>query len=219
VVSTPLQLEDAQLQAFLEVSPDALVLADPGGKILRGNAQLEHLFGYERGELLGQQVEALLPDRFRERHRTHRRIFHEHPRVRTMGEGYDLYGLSKDGEEFPVDISLGPLRTSRGEVVLAAVRDVTERRRLQEVARQLEAATLRRRQALELNHGVVQGLTAAGLALELGDLDRVRDLLARTLESARELISGLLSEIGGHPGLSPGDLVRSTPADLGERER
>jgi PAS domain S-box-containing protein len=218
VPTRPLRLEDAQLQAFLEVSPDALVLADTDGQILRVNRQLEQLFRYGHGELLGQMIEVLLPERYRDRHRRNRTDFHGHPRMRAMGEGLELHGLSKDGEEFPVDISLGPVTTSRGEVVLAAVRDVTERRRLQEAARQLEAATTRRRQALELNDGVVQGLTAAGLALELGEHEHAREVLDRTLDAARELVSDLLSELGGAPGLSPGDLIRSTAADLGQQE-
>jgi PAS domain S-box-containing protein len=204
------QLED-EFQTFLEATPDGVVLVDGEGRIVRVNGHAERLFGYPRAELVGSPVEQLLPERFRDRHRAHRAGYHARPRTRAMGEGQELFGRRKDGTEFPVDISLGPVETQAGTVVVAAVRDATERRRAEDLSRRLAADELRRQQALELNDGVVQGLAAASMAMELGDTDRARALVADTLDSARAIVRHLLEEHGDAP-LPPGALVRSAPA-------
>jgi PAS domain S-box-containing protein len=216
---SPNLLDEDQFQTLLEVSPDALVLVDADGVIVRINHQTELLFGYAREELLGQPVELLLPERFGGRHRHHRAGFHARPRIRAMGEGLELFGRRGDGSEFPLDISLGPVETGGGVLVVAAVRDATERKRAEEVSRQLAANQLRRRQALELNDGVVQGLTAVALALDLGELEKAEELLTSTLVSARRLVSHLLGELDDEPGLQAGDLVRSEPAIIPPEKR
>ncbi len=208
----PQQIDEHEFQTFLEVSPDALLLVDAPGTIVRVNRQTEQLFGYARGDLLGRPIELLLPARFRARHEEHRAGYRARPRNRAMGEGLELFGLRADGTEFPVDISLAPLVTARGPVVAAAVRDATERKRAEANARQLAADRLRKRQALELNDGVVQGLTSARMALELGEVERATTLLDTTLASARDLVSQLLGELDTAPRLQAGDLVRSEPA-------
>src|SRR5260370_544051 len=106
-----------------------MVIVGPGGIIELANAQTEKLFGYTRPELLGQSVDVLVPKTFREQHGGHRQSFFAAPKVREMGKGLDLYGLRKDGTEFPVEISLSPLETETGILALAAIRDGTERRR------------------------------------------------------------------------------------------
>ncbi|HKS94993.1 MAG TPA: PAS domain S-box protein [Terriglobia bacterium] len=128
----------AILEQLFESSPDAILTTNGEGAITRVNGQVEKLFGYRREELLGQPVETLLPERFRGGHAAHREAYRAQPRVRSMGAGLELYGRRKDGSEFPVDIMLGPIETEAGPLVLAVVRDITDRKRAENALRQSE---------------------------------------------------------------------------------
>jgi len=131
-----LRVSESRFRALLESAPDGIVIADRDGRIRIVNRQAELLFGYEREELLGRDIEILLPDSARRRHVEHREQYVAAPAVRPMGRGLALSGRRKDGIEFPAEISLSPLQTDDGLLITAVVRDVSERRRAE--AQQLE---------------------------------------------------------------------------------
>ncbi|HEX6677863.1 MAG TPA: PAS domain S-box protein [Actinomycetes bacterium] len=139
-----LRASGEQFRGLLESAPDAVVIVDPDGRITLVNRQTEQLFGYQREELLGQPIEALVPKRFHARHVGHRDGYLANPGVRPMGAGLQLFGRRRDGSEFPVEISLSPLETDQGTLVSAAVRDITARKRAEAA---LKEATLAAEQA------------------------------------------------------------------------
>lgn len=126
--------------ALVELMPDAAVVVDQGGILVGVNSQALSMFGYREGQLEGQPIELLVPERVRERHKGHRSRYSQAPQSRPMGRGLELTGRRHDGSEFPVDISLAPLTVGKADYVIAAVRDMTEQQRA--VAAQRELATI-----------------------------------------------------------------------------
>ncbi|MBS2132308.1 PAS domain S-box protein (plasmid) [Burkholderia thailandensis] len=136
----PVSLTHELFRQVVEAAPNAMVMADGDGRIVLVNAQAEKLFGYSRDELLGDSVDRLVPEPLRSAHPDYRRTFYGDLKSRPMGIGRDLFALRRDGSEFPVEIGLNPVTTNEGVFVLAAIVDITERRRLEERFRQVVEA-------------------------------------------------------------------------------
>ena len=134
---------ETRFRLVVEAAPNAMVMINRAGEIVMVNAQAERVFGYSRAELLGHPVEMLVPERYRGHHLGMRATFFADPQPRPMGAGRDLYGLKKDGSEFPVEIGLNPIETDEGTMVLSAIVDITERKAaelaLRDSAHQLRA--------------------------------------------------------------------------------
>jgi protein-histidine pros-kinase len=193
------ELDYARL--LLELAPDAMVIVNGGGEIQLANAETERLFGYPRESLIGAPVETLIPDRFKERHPHHRSYFFATPRVRAMGEGLELSGRRRDGSEFPVEISLSPLATEDGFLATAAIRDVTERKRVEQDLHhanlQLESANRAKDSFLaNMSHelrtplNAILGFTGTLLMGLPGELNDAQTKQLRTVQrSGRHLLS------------------------------
>ena len=134
---------DSAYRELLEAAPDAIVIVGSDGRILLVNRQTERLFGYSREDLVGQTLEMLIPERFRQAHAGMRAAYVAAPRVRPMASGLDLYGLRKNSTEFAAEISLSPVESPEGRRVIATIRDVSERKQLEQLRRDRDEALKR----------------------------------------------------------------------------
>jgi PAS domain S-box-containing protein len=184
----------AQSRLFLESAPDASIIVNSNGDIEVANSRVTALFGYTADELRGMPVEVLVPERFRGGHVAHREAFTEDPKVRGMGADLDLFAVAKDGREIPIEVSLSPIQTGDGQLVAAAIRDVTARKEaasiLAEAKEMAESATATKTRFLAAaSHDLRQPLQS--IALYLSVLDRQSNPSEKTQEINGKIRSSL----------------------------
>jgi protein-histidine pros-kinase len=197
---------EAKFLDVLESTPDGIIMANSTGLIVLANSQAERLFGYQPGELRGLPVEILLPARYRGGHVAHRSNYFVQPRPRTMGAGLELYGLRKDMVEFPVEISLSPIATEEGTLVMSAIRDISERRKAEQKFRGLlESAP----DAIVIVNRQGEIVLINSQTEQLFGYDR-RDLLGKRMEV---LIPQRYA--GGHPHLRTSFFDSPRPRSMG----
>lgn len=199
---------DNIFEHICEAAPDGIVVVDADGMIVMVNARAEQQFGYERGEIVGEPVEILVPSSLRGTHVRHRQGFVAHPTARPMASGLALRAQRRDGTEFPAEISLSPFHASGKQLVVSVIRDITERRRLEEEREHLRTVAERERErqriAMDLHDGVIQSIYAAALQLEaavedvnsdpagaVAEIERTIDLLNDTIRDIRSYILDL----------------------------
>ena len=209
---------ERKFRALLESAPDAIVIVNWHGHIALVNAAAERLLGYERSAIVGQNVARLLPERYRAVYRAHQRHYLRRPQALAMGAMPDLYGRRADGSEFPAEISLSPLETNEGLLVTTVIRDITERKRGEDLLRQLadhdSLTGLRNRRSFEEHLGREvavagrYGMHGAVLLIDIDGLKDVNDQLghalgdefiraAGTLITARMRTTDVVARVGG----------------------
>lgn len=198
-------LVEKDLEYFLESVPDAMLIVDSGGQIVMANAQMEELFGYSKSELIGAQVEMLMPSAHRKRHVGFRERYVEAPQARTMASNLELQGVRRSGQQFPVEISLSPVPVAGDILILSAIRDVSARLDRERRARanevELEKLVNLNRFLFSLSHELRTPLNAiAGFAATLlmglsGPLNEEQKDHLATIEQSAEHLLALINQL------------------------
>jgi len=202
--ATERKAAEAQFEALLEAAPDAIIVVDGTGTIQIANERTKTMFGYSSAELIGKPVEMLIPDGSRDKHPKLRDGYVHHPTVRPMGAGLQLWALRKDGSRFPADISLSPLKRPSGTLVTAAVRDITDRLRVEDALRDAkEAAELANQAKSEflsrMSHELRTPLTAILGFTELLQMSEVgteqREMFVERTHRAGQHLLSLINDV------------------------
>lgn len=180
---------EEKFRGLLESAPDAIVIVNDQGRIELVNSQTEKVFGYPRDELLNETVEKLIPHRYHDQHPLHREKYFSRPRFRGMGQGLELFGRRKNGEEFPIEISLSPLQTEDGMLVSSAIRDITDRKKVQE---QL-LTSLEEKETLlhEIHHRVKNNLAVIASTFYLQSTYAADAEVSRILENCQNRVRSM----------------------------
>ena len=190
---------DARFRALLESAPDAMVIVGVGGKIVLVNERAETLFGYSRTELIEQPVEMLVPERFRGGHAVFRAQYAGAPMARPMGRGRELWGVRKDGAEFPVEISLSPIETDTGTLVSSTIRDITARTNveasLKRANRELEAFSYSVAHDLRSPLRAISGFAQVLLEDYAGGLDAEGQKLLQSILANAQRMAALIDAL------------------------
>lgn len=176
-------LESNPFWIAVEAAPNAMIMINEHGKIVLVNRQAEALFGYKREEILNQPVEMLVPTRYRQKHPTERKKFWNHPSPRRMGVGRDLYGLTKNGTEVPVEIGLTPVEFSGGRYVISAIVNITERKQAEELLKTQSEQLARSNAELEQFAHIVSHDLQSPLRHISTYIDFIKERLGQQLDS------------------------------------
>jgi PAS domain S-box-containing protein len=202
-IPDPKQAEE-MFRLAVEACPSGMVIIDRSGKLVMVNTEIERLFGYGRDELFGQSVDVLVPERFRSEHARHRAEFSVSPETRRMGVCRDLFGLRKDGTEFPVEVGLNPIHAGTDLLVLGVIVDITERKRLERLKDEFVST---------VSHELRTPLTSIAGSLGLlmgnaaGDMsDSVRHLLGIAHTNSQRLVR-LINDILDTEKMESGQVV------------